>query len=183
MLSDTQRQKLLQVARQALKAACCGANPPDLTTTDPTLSTVQGAFVTLTRDGELRGCIGHIEGHLPLIETVAEMAVAAALEDPRFPPVTCEEVGLLHIEISVMSPLQRLADPGAVEVGRHGLVVSRGYQRGLLLPQVATEYGWNREEFLAHTCRKAGLPPNAWREAGTTLEIFEAEVFGEPHHP
>lgn len=178
MLNEEQRQRLLQVARQSLRAAVCRDSKPDLQTDDPDLSRVQGAFVTLEKQGDLRGCIGHIEGHLPLIETVAEMARAAALEDPRFPPVACSEVSELHIEISVMSPLQEVVDCNAIEVGRHGLVVSHGLRRGLLLPQVAPEWGWNREEFLAHTCLKAGLPPNAWQQ-GATIECFEAEVFGE----
>lgn len=181
MLNEQQRQRLLQVARTAVCAACCGEPEPDLTTSDAALTAVQGAFVTLhTADGDLRGCIGHIEGHLPLIETVAQMAVAAATQDPRFPRVRCEEVPELHVEISAMSPIRELGDVAEIEVGRHGLIVSRGYQRGLLLPQVATEYGWRREEFLAHTCQKAGLPSDAWRDKHTLIECFEAEVFGEP---
>ena len=181
MLTNEQRTRLLQVARQSVMAVCCGDAEPDLTTDDPALTSVQGAFVTLHKpDGDLRGCIGHLEGHLPLLETVAEMAVAAATQDPRFPRVRCEEVPRLHIEISAMSPIREVKDVGEIEVGRHGLVMSRGYQRGLLLPQVATEYGWTRDEFLRHTCRKAGLPSNAWQDAGTKIETFEAEVFSEP---
>ena len=179
MLSEEQRQRLLQVARQSVEAAACGEAAPDLRTDDPDLTRVQGAFVTLKKRGALRGCIGHIEGHLPLIETVAGMAEAAALEDPRFPPVSCQEVAELHIEISVMSPLREIKDVNEIEVGRHGLVISRGYQRGLLLPQVAPEWGWGCEEFLCHTCLKAGLPSDAWKHPGTGIEVFEAEVFGE----
>ena len=181
MLSDEQRTRLLQVARQSVLAACCGEAEPDLTTADPALTAVQGAFVTLHKpDGDLRGCIGHIEGYLPLIETVAEMAVAAATQDPRFPQVRCEEVPRLHIEISAMSPIREVKDVQEIEVGRHGLIISHGYRRGLLLPQVATEYGWTRDEFLRHTCLKAGLPADTWREKDTKIECFEAEVFSEP---
>lgn len=139
----------------------------------------RGAFVTLTTaSGELRGCIGHVLPHLPLDETVVGMAVAAALEDPRFPSVRAKELPTLHFEISALT-VPRPSTAGEVEVGRHGLIVSRGPFRGLLLPQVATEWGWDREEFLRHTCRKAGLPEEAWRDPATKLEAFEAEVWGE----
>lgn len=181
MLSDQQRQRLLQVARQAVMAACCREAEPDLRTDDPMLTAVQGAFVTLhTAADDLRGCIGHIEGVMPLIETVAEMAVAAATQDPRFPKVRCEEVPSLRIEISVMSPITEVQSIEDIEVGRHGLIVSCGYRRGLLLPQVATEYNWDCDEFLCHTCLKAGLPAHAWKDEATKIECFEAEVFGEP---
>lgn len=180
MLSAEQRQRLLSVARQAVRAAVGSGPEPDLHTEDPDLRRVQGAFVTLhTAEGDLRGCIGHIEGHLPLIATVAEMARAAALEDPRFPPVTAREEPDLALEISVMSPLRVIKDANEIEVGRHGLVMTRGLRRGLLLPQVATEWSWDRTEFLRHTCHKAGLPPDAWQDRDTTIEAFEAEVFGE----
>lgn len=180
MLNETQRRKLLQVARQSVLAVCCREAKADLTTDDPALTAIQGAFVTLhTAEGDLRGCIGHIEGHLPLIETVAQMAVAAATQDPRFPRVRCEEVPSLHIEISVMSPITEVKDVEDIEVGRHGLIVTCGYQRGLLLPQVATEYQWTCDEFLCHTCLKAGLPADAWRERNTKIECFEADVFSE----
>lgn len=178
-MSPEQRQRLLQVARQSVRAAVGSGPEPDLSTADPDLTRVQGAFVSLHEHGELRGCIGHIEGHLPLIETIAEMAQAAALDDPRFPSVTAEEEPQLEIELSVMSPLRVVADPREVEVGRHGVVITRGFRRGLLLPQVATEWGWEREEFLDHTCVKAGLQPGAWRDKETVIEVFEAEVFGE----
>jgi AmmeMemoRadiSam system protein A len=181
MLNEEQRRRLLQVARESVLAACCGEAEPDLQTDDPMLTAVQGAFVTLhTSDGDLRGCIGHIEGVLPLIETIQEMAVAAATQDPRFPTVRCEEVPSLQIEISVMSPITEIQSMEEIEVGRHGLIVSCGYRRGLLLPQVATEYNWDCDEFLCHTCQKAGLPPHAWKDDATKIECFEAEVFGEP---
>jgi AmmeMemoRadiSam system protein A len=178
MLSGEQKARLLSVARQAIEAAVTGAPAADTQTDDTDLKKVQGAFVTLKKQGQLRGCIGHIEGHLPLIETVNAMAVAAALEDPRFPPVRADELDDLTIEISVMSPIMQVNDIEEIQVGRDGLIVSAGPYRGLLLPQVAVEWGWNCEEFLCHTCLKAGLPEDAW-QGDVTIERFEAEVFGE----
>ncbi|HDQ40200.1 MAG TPA: AmmeMemoRadiSam system protein A [Desulfonatronum sp.] len=135
-----------------------------------------GAFVTLKKHGHLRGCIGHVVGDKPLRETIAEMARAAAFNDPRFPPLAVDELAGLDVEISILSPLTPCA-PGDVEPGRHGLLIRRGIHSGLLLPQVAREYGWDRNTFLAQTCRKAGLHPTAWQEQGTDIFCFEAEVF------
>ena len=134
--------------------------------------------MTLHRDGDLRGCIGRIDAPDPLAEVVAECAVSAAIRDPRFPAVTHEELPLLDVEISILTPLERVNDASEIAVGRHGLVIRQGFQNGLLLPQVATEWGWDRDTFLAQTCRKAGLPPDAWRR-GAEIFKFEAEVFGE----
>lgn len=140
----------------------------------------RGAFVTLsTLSDDLRGCIGTILPVGPLDATVARMAVAAAVEDPRFLPVTPQELPALRIEISALT-VPEPADAERIEVGRHGLIVTRGSRKGLLLPQVASEWGWDRVEFLAQTCRKAGLPADAWRDSQTLLEWFEAEVWGEP---
>jgi hypothetical protein len=136
-----------------------------------------GAFVTLKIKGRLRGCIGHVVGDAPLAETIERMALAAAFEDPRFPPMTNEEFNDLEIEISILGPLERVEDPEAVEPGRHGLVVVRGARSGLLLPQVAVEWGWGRHEFLARTCAKAGLPSDAWTLPDPELFRFEAKVF------
>jgi AmmeMemoRadiSam system protein A len=136
-----------------------------------------GAFVTLTLRGRLRGCIGHIMGDAPLFETIGEMAEAAAFGDPRFPPLSTREFADVTIEISILSPLIPCPDPNLVEVGRHGLLVSRGGQSGLLLPQVPVEWGWDREQFLDQTCVKAGLRPGCWKLPDTTLYWFEAEVF------
>ena len=142
-----------------------------------------GVFVTFKKDGHLRGCIGSMVGDGPLYRTVARMACAAAFEDPRFPPVTAAEVPALELDISVLGPITRCADPAAVRIGRHGLLVRQGFRSGVLLPQVPVEWGWDRETFLAQTCRKAGLPPdawrNAWRDGHTELYWFEAEVFGD----
>jgi len=137
----------------------------------------RGAFVTLTKHGTLRGCIGHIQGNLPLVETIKEMAPAAAFNDPRFPPVSKTEIPELELEISVLTPLKLIKDVNEVEVGVHGLYLEcQGYS-GLLLPQVATEYGWSREEFLAHTCMKAGLSTKCWQQSETRIYIFSADIF------
>ncbi len=139
----------------------------------------RGAFVTLKKKGQLRGCIGYIEAVKPLVDTIREMASAAAFRDPRFRPVSAEELPQLEYEISVLSPITEISDPSIIEVGRHGIIITRGMNRGLLLPQVAAEWGWDRETFLAQTCVKAGLPENAWRQSGTKIEIFSADVFSE----
>jgi AmmeMemoRadiSam system protein A len=177
MLSPQQRERLLHVARQSLRHAVGLGSPPDLQTDDPVLTRPSGAFVTLKEGGDLRGCIGHIEALSPLIETVADMAQAAALEDPRFQPVSADEEPDIDIEISVLSPIEPCPDLEAIEIGRHGLIVSQGPYRGLLLPQVPVEWGWDRETFLRHTCQKAGLAPDAYLR-GAKVYWFEAEVFG-----
>jgi AmmeMemoRadiSam system protein A len=135
-------------------------------------------FVTLRAGNELRGCIGILEPARPLAEAVAQCAAAAATEDPRFPPLSRDELGRVSIEISALAAPVPVSDPGQVVLGRHGLLVSRGRRRGVLLPQVPVEQGWDLATFLRETCLKAGLPPDAWR-SGARLEAFGAEVFGE----
>ncbi len=135
-----------------------------------------GAFVTLKLHGNLRGCIGRIIGDAPLWFTITEMAQAAAFGDPRFSPLTAGEFAEVELEISILSPVTVCPDPKLVEVGRHGLIMRRGERQGLLLPQVPLEWGWDRERFLDQTCRKAGLPPEAWRDKGTEIFWFEAEI-------
>jgi AmmeMemoRadiSam system protein A len=142
-----------------------------------TLSEELGAFVTLKRGGRLRGCIGNIVGSGPLAATVERMAGAAAFEDPRFPPLTAGELADLEIEVSVMGPLTSCPDPELIEVGRHGLYIRKSIHSGLLLPQVATEWGWDRETFLDQTCVKAGLPKGTWRKPKTEIWWFEAVIF------
>lgn len=184
-LGAEERRRLLRVARTAIALATGAAGEPEPASARAPAaasSRPSGAFVSLHRrtTDELRGCIGCFEGRGPLEDTVARMAVQAAIHDPRFPPVRSAELDDLSIEISVLSPMAEVDDPRRVEPGKHGLVVSRGERRGVLLPQVATEYGWSREEFLDHTCLKAGLEPGDWRKPGTRLHVFTAEVFGEP---
>jgi AmmeMemoRadiSam system protein A len=176
MTSERDRQALLQLARESI-AAHLAHNPLPQATAE-SASRPGGAFVTLHNHGELRGCIGHIEATQPLGEIVSRCAVAAATEDPRFPVVVADELNELDIELSLLGPLEPVSSLDDIEVGRHGLVVEMGWHRGLLLPQVATEWGWDRETFVAHTCQKAGLPRDAWKQ-GARLLRFEAEVFGE----
>lgn len=177
MLSTDERRGLLRHARHTLTAYFEGAPPP----APPALADPgrhSGAFVTLEVEGDLRGCIGYPGATQPLDRVVAECAVAAATEDPRFSPLRRREMEALEIEISVLTPIVPVADVAEIEVGRDGLVVSDGRRRGLLLPQVAVEHGWNRDTFLAHTCLKAGLRTDAWK-AGARISRFQAEVFSE----
>lgn len=178
-LSDADRTYCRELIRWSIRAVLEGRSGFDGIPDPPSdiLRENLGAFVTLKIDGSLRGCIGNIVGQGPLFETLARMARAAAFEDPRFAPLTETEFDRVDTEISVLSPVEECPDPEAVVIGRHGLIVMRGTNQGLLLPQVAVEWGWDRETFLAQTCRKAGLPPNAWKEAGTRLLWFEAVVF------
>ena len=136
-----------------------------------------GAFVTLKIDGKLRGCIGHLVGDQAVWETVKLMAKQAAFQDPRFPPLSLQELEQVEIEISILSPITECPDLEQIEPGRHGLVVQRGMHSGLLLPQVASEQGWDRETFLSQTCLKAGLPPDSWKNKKVQVYWFEAEVF------
>jgi AmmeMemoRadiSam system protein A len=173
-----ERQALLGLAREAI-AAHFQRRTPRLPEATGALAEPRGAFVTLHgADGELRGCVGLMHSDRPLRDTVARMAVASATEDGRFEPVTESELAVLTIQISALGPLERIL-PEQVEVGRHGLLVSCGGRRGVLLPQVPVEHGWDRETFLAQTCRKAGLPPDAWQEPTAELFGFSAVVFSD----
>jgi AmmeMemoRadiSam system protein A len=183
MLSEPARKTLLGIARGAVEAAVQGraAEPPRCD--DPELSQQQGAFVTLKTHGRLRGCIGQFIARQPLCRVVHEMAVAAATEDPRFFAMRLRpaEMEALEIEVSVLSPLRRVKDPLAeVELGTHGIYIRSGPRGGCFLPQVATETGWSKEEFLCECCAgKAGLPPYAWKDPQTEVLVFTAEVIEE----
>ncbi len=172
------RRFLLQLARATITANLCDRPLPSPTPDSGVLLETRGAFVTLKIDGVLRGCIGHVIGVAPLWQAVRDNALAAAFDDPRFPPLTSDELQQVGIEISVLTPLHRSSAQDVV-VGHHGILIESGAARGLLLPQVATEYGWDRETFLDRTCRKAGLEPGCWRQSETTISTFSAEVFGE----
>lgn len=178
-LAPEEKRALLELARGSIEAALAGRNLPRATLESEALDAKSGAFVTLHKQGRLRGCIGYIEAVKPLRLAVSDMAIQAAFHDPRFPPVVLEELPELHVEISVLSPLEKVADVSEIEVGKHGLVIEDGRARGLLLPQVPVEYGWDRDTFLEHTCMKAGLPPDRWRSEGVTITKFTAEVFAE----
>lgn len=178
-LSDEARRVLLKAAREAIAAhlagrACAAPNEP------PELRQKRGAFVTLRRrrNGDLRGCVGLVEARLPLAEAVGEAAVSAAVADPRFPPVSADELPGLILDISALGTLQPIR-PEDVVVGVHGLSIRCGRHAGLLLPQVPVEQEWDRETFLAMTCRKAGLPLDAWKRQDAKLMGFTADVFGE----
>jgi AmmeMemoRadiSam system protein A len=179
--SADERRWLLRLAQLSIRSAITGKplrSTAELTqNTTPHLREPRGAFTTLHENGELRGCIGFVMAVAPLDQTIRETAQAAATEDPRFPPVTEAELDSLQLEISVLSPMFEIA-PEDVVVGRHGLMVTYGGRRGLLLPQVAPEWGWDRKTFLEQTCRKAGLPVEVLKQ-GAKLEAFTAEVFGE----
>lgn len=138
-----------------------------------------GVFITLRKNEELRGCIGYVEGNKPLYESIPEMSEAAATRDPRFDPLKEDEIEDINLEISLLSPLEKIESPEQVEVGKHGLVIKRGDNRGLLLPQVATENNWDRTTFLEHTCLKANLQPDSWKDKEIEIYIFSAEVFSE----
>ncbi len=174
--SQQERELLLRLAHRSIELAVEGCSV-DTAAPTPHLGEPRGAFTTLHLEGKLRGCIGYVLPSRSLYATVAESARAAALDDPRFPPVTPEEAPHLKIELSVLSPLQPIR-PEDVIVGRHGLVVSEGSRRGLLLPQVPLEWEWDREIFLAQTCLKAGLSADAWQH-GAQIQGFTAEVFSE----
>lgn len=178
-LSAEEKKALLGVARRSIEARLNGKDLPPAEIDTERFREKRGAFVTLKKNARLRGCIGFIEGRKPLLRTVQEMAQAAAFEDPRFYPVTEEELKDLDIEISVLTPLRRIRDVNEIEVGKHGIYIVKGYRSGLLLPQVATEYGWDRITFLNETCRKAGLKPEDWKEKDTDIFIFSADIFGE----
>ncbi len=179
MLSQGQQNILLRTARTAIEDVLQGAESSPPRTNDPSLLAHCGAFVTLHVDDELRGCIGYIETEDALIDTVHEAALRAAFDDVRFAPLTRGEMEHLAIEISILSPLREITDISEIRVGEHGLLIQHGYARGLLLPQVPVEHGWDRETFLTQTCRKASLPPDAWKTPGVHIFLFTAEVFHE----
>ena len=174
--SAEERRFLIKLAHESIRAALENRDL-DTEPLNSHLEERRGAFTTLHLHGELRGCVGYVFAVYPLYRTVAETAQAAAFKDIRFPPVSPAEAPHLSVEISVLSPLQAIS-PDEVEVGRHGLVITLGTRRGLLLPQVPVEHGWDQITFLQQTCRKAGLPLDAWQH-GATLESFTAEIFGD----
>ncbi len=180
-MNDAQKQTLLRTARDTVKAILTGGVLPKPKSSDPELNAHCGCFVTLKNRGQLRGCIGQFISDRPLIELVVEMAKASATGDPRFftDPITADELEQLDVEISVLSPLQRTNDPLSLRLGVDGIYIKRGCTSGCFLPQVATETGWNKNEFLSYCCaHKAGLPADAWKDPETEVYLFTAEVFG-----
>ena len=182
-LSDEEGRLGLAIARQAVEAAV-HRRIPALPSLPPVFSEPRGVFVTLTRGGELRGCIGFPYPVAPLGKAIVEAGTSAALQDPRFPPVGLEELDLIRVELTVLTTPAPIDGPSesrsaSVEVGRHGLIVRGRGASGLLLPQVATEYGWTAPEFLDQTCRKAGLPAGCWRRPDVEVSLFEGQIFHE----
>jgi AmmeMemoRadiSam system protein A len=178
LLTTTQKDALLALARDTARRAAAGERGGPGPAPEG-LASLGAAFVTVRVGGELRGCIGTFEAREPLWDTVHEMATAAATRDPRFAPLAARDLAALTVDVSVLAPARRIRESREIELGRHGLEIRRGPRRGLLLPQVATDHDLDREMFLAETCRKAGLPAGAWREADTEIWAFEAEVFGD----
>ncbi|MBI4456171.1 MAG: AmmeMemoRadiSam system protein A [Acidobacteria bacterium] len=177
-LSPGEQFELLGLARRTLEFFFQTDSIPDYQPRHSSLQLAAGVFVSLHRGKDLRGCVGHLRADRPLYRSVVELALAAALEDPRFLPLQAEELKELEIEISVLSPFAAVTDLEEIELGKHGLLVSMGSCRGLLLPQVAVQRSWNRARFLEETCLKAGLPRDGWR-LGAVIEKFTAQIFRE----
>ncbi len=180
MLSQAQRQRLIKIARDSIRVYLETGKKLAVSETDPLLQKEMGAFVTLNEHGQLRGCIGNLIGTQPLYLTIRDMAVEAAVKDPRFEPVGQNELKNIEIEISVLSPMEKIDSADKIQLGKHGVLVKKGFRSGVFLPQVATETGWPKEEFLSNLCaHKAGLAADAWKDKSTEIYIFTAEVFSE----
>jgi AmmeMemoRadiSam system protein A len=182
VLTDDEKRELLRIARATLREFLASGRIPPGKPHKETLLRPAGAFVTLHKGDDLRGCIGTTVEQAPLYKTIQEMAVAAASRDPRFPPVAEDELPDLTIEISVLGGHREVGALADIQIGVHGLAIEHGGRRGLLLPQVATEHGWDAAAFVAHTCHKAGLPGDVWPGGGARLESFTAQVFDEHTH-
>ncbi len=179
-LSTKEKDILLLAARKSIKSLFGKTNIPLVDYEQfPNLKLKAGAFVTLKIKGELRGCIGYIISEQPLFETICEVAEHSAVQDPRFPPLTQKEFNLVNIEISVLSPMEKISEYSEIKIGEHGLLVEEGYHRGLLLPQVATENNYSVPQFLSSVCMKAGLSPDLWQRKKLNLKVFSALVFHE----
>ncbi len=178
LLTKTEQKELLKIARGTIVDYVTRRKVPTVAPTSSRLRLHSGCFVTAKIKGELRGCIGNFVSDQPLYELVQEMAVSAATRDPRFYPMKSDDLDDFTLDISVLSPLEKIASVEEIKVGIHGIYIIKGSCRGVLLPQVATEYGWNRDQFLQHTCIKAGLPQDAW-QGECDIYIFSAQVFSD----
>jgi len=177
-LSSAEKEKLISIARESIISFINERPVPDFDVKEEQLLATQGCFVTIKREGKLRGCLGQFTSDRPLHQLVKDMAIAAATRDPRFYPMGCEDLESFEIEISVLSPLKKIESIEEIEVGKHGLYIEKNFYRGVLLPQVAVEHGWDRNTFLSQTCQKAGLDKNDWKEEAD-IYTFIAEVFAE----
>ena len=178
LLTKKEKKELLKIARETIVGYVTNLKVPVVVTASPGLNLSSGCFVTVKQKGELRGCIGNFVSDQPLYQLVQEMAVSAATRDPRFYPMKTDDLADFTIDISALSPLVKVASVDEIRVGTHGIYIVKKSYRGVLLPQVATEYGWNRDQFLQHTCIKAGLPEDAW-QGECDIYRFSAQVFGE----
>ena len=178
-LSEKDRKKLIEIAKTSVFNSVAGKNKPEFKVSSEYLKQNCGAFVTLNKNGNLRGCIGYIVAQKPLYQTIEEVSVSAALRDPRFPPVTKNELSELEFEVSVLTPFRLINDINEIEIGKHGLFIVSGSRSGVLLPQVAVSNKWNRDTFLKQICIKAGLPIDSWKRKDAEIYIFSADVFGE----
>lgn len=176
-LTEYEKDTLHKIARESIRAKLFGEDFNFNYEVTENLKEERGAFVTLHKNGNLRGCIGYIVPVASLHETVKQMAVAAAFDDPRFPALSKDEFNDIEIEISALTPLKRIGDINEIEVGKHGILIRKGYHSGVLLPQVATDYNWDKITFLNQTCLKAGLHESCWKDEDTEIYIFSAEVF------
>jgi AmmeMemoRadiSam system protein A len=178
-LNAHEKKALLAIARQAIVQGVETGQEYVEPREERALNQRNGCFVTIKQNGQLRGCIGNFQSELPLFREVAQMAQASASKDPRFYPLKEEDLDNFSLEISVLSPLLKVEDVEEIEVGRHGIYIEKSFYRGVLLPQVATEHGWDRLTFLRQTCVKAGLPTDAWQAEDADIYVFSAQVFGE----
>lgn len=179
MLTKDEQVELLRLARNTISSELgIGEKIKNQLSSDIFMEKC-GAFVTIHSDGRLRGCIGYITGTKNMADTIEEMSLCAAFRDPRFPPLTKDEYASIDIELSILGPIEEVKNIEEIEVGLHGIIITRGFHSGLLLPQVAVEHKFDRYTFLQNTCFKAGLPHDAWKKEGTKIEKFTAQVFGE----
>ncbi|MDO3379612.1 AmmeMemoRadiSam system protein A [Geoalkalibacter halelectricus] len=178
-LTDKDKKILLKAARKAICDFVSKESFEPEPREEKSLNRRSGCFVTIKQDGQLRGCIGNFQSERPLFKEVAEMAVASATKDPRFYPMKAADLENFSLEISVLSPLKKIENIEEIEIGTHGIYLEKGFYRGVLLPQVATEHHWDRITFLKQTCIKAGLPTNAWQSEDAEIYIFSAQIFGE----
>ena len=179
MLNRKEASALLTIAREAITYCVQKQSYQPTPREEKALNQRAGCFVTIKQDGQLRGCLGTFQSQRPLFQEVAQMAAASCSKDPRFHPMEADELAHFSIEISVLSPLEKIDDVEQLEVGIHGIYLEKNFSRGVLLPQVATDHGWDRETFLGQTCLKAGLRPNAWQDADAEIYIFSAQIISE----
>jgi uncharacterized protein len=178
LLTENEQKELLRIARETIVAHVSGQTIPAVAKISKGLALKSGCFVTIKQKGQLRGCIGNFVSDMPLWKLVQEMAISAATQDPRFYPMKPADLDAFELDISVLSPLKKITDVVDIVVGTHGIYIEKNHCRGVLLPQVATEYGWDRDTFLRHTCLKAGLPEDSWKK-DCEIYIFSALVLGE----